>query len=311
MLHRFLCLLALGFLAAVVPGEAQTAQTPQNGETPSTSQTNQAAPAPGATATPLATAARIKGKIQVARVIGHVEAVPTAGGAAKVLRDGDMISDETTVVTSANSSVILAFSNGATVNIAANSSLDIQQFEQDPFAADIKVSDLKQEQGTSTTRLNLNHGELVGKVVHLNVDKGSEFSVQTPVGAAGIRGTTFRIIFRPNGNGTATFAVETQEGRIVFSGTANSVNVPAGRAITATFSFTPANGTTPAVIGTPIIQSQDLTPEEEQQILSASQQISAATIDLVFSVNGNPVNNTPPPPPTVPAPATTPGAGRS
>jgi len=303
MLHRFLCLLVFGLFAAVVPGKAQTAQTPQTGETPTTGQTGQAAP------TPAATAARIKGKIQVARVVGHVEAVPTAGGAAKVLQNGDMISDETTVVTAADSSVILAFSNGATVNVGANSSLDIQQFEQDPFAGDIKVSDLKQEQGTSTTRLNLNHGELVGKVVHLNVDKGSEFSVQTPVGAAGIRGTTFRIIFRPNGNGTATFTVQTQEGKIVFSGTANSVNVPAGREITATFSYTPANGTTPAVIGTAIIQSKDLTPEEQTEILNASQQISTATIDTVFGPVSGPLNNTTPPPPTVPAPATTPGAG--
>ena len=57
---------------------------------------------------------------------------------------------------------------------------------------------MKQEPGTSVTKLNLTRGELVGRVVHLNVDKGSEFTVRTPVGAAGIRGTIFRIIFRPD-----------------------------------------------------------------------------------------------------------------
>ena len=77
---------------------------------------------------------------------------------------------------------------------------------------------MKQEPGTSTTKLNLSKGELVGKVVHLNVDKGSEFTVQTPVGAAGIRGTTFRIIFRPGPDGKAFFSVTTADGRVVFTG---------------------------------------------------------------------------------------------
>ena len=109
---------------------------------------------------------------------------------------------------------ILVFSNGATVNVAEDSTLDIvDQFEQDPFAQDLKISDMKHEEGTSTTKLSLARGELVGKVVHLNVDKGSEFTVQTPVGAAGIRGTTFRIVFKPAKNGKVFFVVTTTEER--------------------------------------------------------------------------------------------------
>jgi len=297
MLNRFLSLLVLGMFAAVSPANAQT-NNPGQPSTPV-----QGAPAP---------TARVKGKILVARVVGSASVQAEAGGPVRPLREGEQISDESIVVTAAASNVILAFSNGATVNVSANSSLDIQQFVQDPFAGDLKLSDMKQEEGTSTTRLNLSHGAVVGKVVHLNVDKGSEFTVQTPVGAAGIRGTTFEIVFIPNPGGTATFTVLTQEGLVVFSGTASNVQIPAGTKISATFSYTPATPTSPAVIGTPVIQTTGLTPEEETSILTASTQISAATVNTVFGTTTPPTtenNSNTPSVPTQPAPATTPGAG--
>jgi hypothetical protein len=279
--------------------------------------------APAGAQTPAAPSGHVKGTIKAARVQGHVEAIPMGGGAAKVLKDGDTLSDQVTIVTSPGSSIILAFSNGATVNLGGNSSLDVEKFEQDPFAEDVKLSDLKAEHGTSETKLNLSHGELVGKVVHLNVDKGSEFTVQTPVGAAGIRGTTFRIVFQPNGNGTATFAVTTQDGTVVYTGTTNNttpISVPAGKEIVSTFNFTPATGTTPASGTPPELKTTDLSPIDAAIIVAASQQIESATINIIIPPVGNgsgtggggnpgtPNGNTPSVP-TVPVPQTTPGAG--
>jgi hypothetical protein len=219
MLNKILFVILLGVFAGLAPAEAQTAPT---------------APA------------RVKGKIVAARVQGHVEAILTAGGVPRVLHDGDLLSDQTQVVTSSGASVILVFSNGATVNVSEDSTLDIEKFEQDPFAGELNMGSLKQEPGTSTTKLNLAKGELVGKVVHLNVDKGSEFTVQTPVGAAGIRGTTFRIVFRPAKDGKAFFVVTTAEGVVVFKGvTSAPVSIPAGKTVVATFQYTPpaAGGT--------------------------------------------------------------------
>src|SRR5476649_74198 len=213
MLNKILCAILLGVFAGFTPAGAQDAP---------------AAPA------------RVRGKIEAARVVGHVEATLTAGGVPRVLHDGDMLTDQTQVVTSAGANVILVFSNGATVNVSEDSTLDIEKFEQDPFAGDLNMGSLKKEPGTSTTRLNLAKGEIVGKVVHLNVDKGSEFTVQTPVGAAGIRGTTFRIVFRPAKNGKAFFVVTTAEGVVVFRGvTSGPVSIPAGKSVHATFDYTP------------------------------------------------------------------------
>jgi hypothetical protein len=294
MLNRLLCLLVLGLVAAAVPAQAQT-NNPGQPPTP-----NDSVPAK---------TARVKGKIQVARVVGTATVQAEGGGPSQPLTTGQIISDQSIVTTAANSSAILAFSNGATVSVSANTSLDIQQFEQDPLAGDIKLSDLKQEEGTSTTRLNLTQGAVVGKVVHLNVDKGSEFTVQTPVGAAGIRGTTFQVIFIPNGNGTATFTVMTQEGVVVYTGTASNVQIPAGTKISSTFNYTPGGP-----ISAPVLQTTALTPEEAAAILKLTNEIAAATVNTVFGVTPPAppqTNSNTPSVPTQPAPATTPGAGSS
>lgn len=307
MLNKILCIFLLGVL----------------GLTSAAAQTGTAAP-------------KVKGKIIAARVQGHVIAISKGTGETRVLHDGDRVTDQTRIVTSPGANIILVFSNGATINIAADTTLDIEQFEQDPFGGDLKVSDMKREPGTSLTRLNLAKGELVGKVVHLNVDKGSEFTVQTPVGAAGIRGTTFRIIFRPAGHGKARFAVMTSDGVVVFKGlTSEAVAVPAGTEVEATFDYTfPTSddqGNSPQA-GPVTLETTDLSVTEASEIQVASQQIIEALVNLVISPSGTPgtpgapgtppppdnnsgTNNNPaqendaPPPPTNSLPSTTPGAG--
>jgi hypothetical protein len=259
-------------------------------------------------------------------------AISNTDGATRALHDGDKVTDSTTVVTSPGASVILVFSNGATVDVAADSNLNIEKFEQDPFAEDIKMSDLKQETGTSTTRLSLTKGELVGKVVHLNVDKGSEFTVQTPVGAAGIRGTVFRIVFRPGRDGKAFFVITTSDGTVVFRGTTSGpIPIPAGKQVVATFNYTPPSGgngsTTPATPAslTATVTTTDTSPADETQITTIVQQFTGAATQVVFptggsgtggSGNGSGSGGTPPPnpnntpsDPASPLPATTSGAG--
>ena len=286
MLNKILCFILLGVFAGLAPAGAQTAP---------------AAPV------------RVKGKIIAARVQGHVEAIVAGGAAPRVLHDGDNLTDQTQVVTSPGANVILVFSNGATVNVSEDSTLDIEKFEQDPFGADLNMGDLKKEPGTSTTKLNLAKGELVGKVVHLNVDQGSEFSVQTPVGAAGIRGTTFRIVFRPAKNGKAFFVVTTAEGVVVFKGiTSNQVSIPAGKTVVATFDYTPpatggsggtgssgsgtgssgsgtgtgtGTGSTTSTPAVTILTTQDITPTEATQIDTAGAAI--ATSNQVVNFAGN------------------------
>lgn len=298
MLNKILFVIALGFFVGVTTASADTAP---------------------------ATGARAKGRIIAARVQGHVDAVSKTDGQRRTLHDGDAVTDQTEIVTGAASNVILVFSNGATVNVGADSDLDIELFEQDPFATAQKVSGMKQEPGTSVTRLSLTKGELVGKVAHLNVDRSSEFTIQTPVGAAGIRGTTFRIIFRPGPNGTASFSVVTTDGRVVFSGKGLSpIAIPSGKQVLATFDLNNGQPNGP-------LELTDVSAADAAEIEALAAEIETAVADILFGPldngpngggskgNGPNGNNGPNGPasfpdnvpslPAVPAPATTPGAG--
>jgi hypothetical protein len=286
MLNKILFVILLGAIAGLSPVSAQTTPTASG---------------------------KIRGQILAARVEGHVDAVSKADGSTRVLHDGDSVTDQTQIVTAKGASVILVFSNGATVNVAGDSSLDINEFEQDPFAAE-KIADMTQEPGTSITKLNLTKGELVGKVVHLNVDRGSEFTVQTPVGAAGIRGTVFRIIFRNAYVGTpptlqTLFSLQTQSGRVLFTGTsAIPLSIPAGKQVTAYFNYTPPTSTSPA-IATPVAPTLgnlqgfvlgDINIQDSAQIEAATQVIVATTSPTIFTpaappsdeFKGNGTNNT-------------------
>jgi hypothetical protein len=302
MLNKILLVIALGFFAGLTRSDAQTAP---------------------------AASARVKGQIFAARVQGNVQAISKADGSTRVLHDGDKVTDQTQIVTSPGGSVILVFSNGATVNVSADSTLDIEQFEQDPFSGEQKFSEMKTEPGTSTTKLSLTKGELVGKVVHLNVDKGSEFTVETPVGAAGIRGTVFRIVFRPGKNGKAFFVITTASGTVVFRGTTSGpISVPAGKQVVATFDYTAPSGGNPGntTQSSPVtVTTSDTSPGEEAQISTIVQEFAPANSGVIFNPAGNGGNgggnggngNGGPPPnpdstpslPAIPAPATTSGAG--
>lgn len=265
MLNKILLVIALGFFAGLTPADAQTAP-----------------------ATPAAPA-RVKGQIVAARVQGNVQAIAKADGQTRVLHDGDKVTDQTEIVTSPGASVILVFSNGATVNVSPDSTLDIEEFEQDPFASEQKVSDMKAEPTTSTTKLNLTKGELVGKVVHLNIDKGSEFTVQTPVGAAGIRGTIFRIVFRPSRDGKAFFVITTSDGTVVFRGTTSGpISVPAGKQVVATFDYTAPTtpGGTGTVTNVTIPDVSDISVTEAADINTATQDIVSAANQVDFTPSG-------------------------
>ena len=235
------------------------------------------------TSAPSGAPARAAGQILATRVRGNVSVTDTLTGVTSALHDGDKLTEKHTVTTSKTGAVILIFSNGATVSVTEDSVLSIEEFQQDPFSGPVKVSDLKNEPTTSITKLNMTRGDLVGKVVHLNIDGGSEFTVVTPVGAAGIRGTTFEITFRPDGNGGAVFSLRTSDGRVVFGTVALPVSVPAGQQISTVVQVnTSPDGTvTPT---TPIAGTMTTVniPAADLVVISAAAQ---AIVDTVTNTN--------------------------
>lgn len=119
--------------------------------------------------------------IKATKVSGPVNVV-SASGARAALSSGAILSAGDTVETGAGGSAILTFSNNATINISPNSSLNLETYNHtNPSVAT----------STSTTRLKLNSGDVIGQVKGLR--GASKFEVATQVGVAGIRGTIFRV----------------------------------------------------------------------------------------------------------------------
>ena len=171
----------------------------------------------------------VYGQIKAAQVIGNVEAIDDADHTVTPLHNNDALNHGYTIRTGAQSSVVLVFSNGATVRLGDKTEIDIEQFVQDPFAeSELAIDKLTHEPSASSTRLKLTQGEIVGEVPKLH--SGSTHIIDTPVGAAGIRGTTFRHVYRVAPNGTAQFSSGCGEGEVTFTDKDGKVvPLPAGR----------------------------------------------------------------------------------
>lgn len=214
-------------------------------------------PVASSAATPPATSkAMVVGAIKASNVRGDVKKVNLTDKSETALKNGDTLIQENAIVTGkGDSSVVLVFANGSTVRVGSDSRLEIREFLMDPLEADIpNVAALTAEPTRSQTNLRLEFGEMVGNVKTLNRAAGSTFSVSTPAGAAGIRGTTFRIVYRPTGTGQAfNFQLSTSEGVVLFEGTTSAglaaVNVPLGQQIQVVAQVDPA--TNSVIIGMP------------------------------------------------------------
>ena len=263
------------------------------------------------------------GRIVLARVTGTVTLTNKADNSTRPAVNNEQIAAGYVVTTAPEASVVLVFSNGSTVNLRGDSQLDIETFLQDPFADDFRITEATAEPSTSTTRLNLSRGELIGQVKTLNSSGGSTFVIQTPVGAAGIRGTTFRIVFRPDGAGNAFFALTTVEGNVVLARGGVDIPVAALNNQTQEISIqvdVSVDATTGVVtVTTPAGQSFTVQPAAAAttaSVVQAVQQVVEAIAAIVFTppaATNPPGTGSPPaaqetPTPAEPVPQETPPA---
>lgn len=226
-----------------------------------------------------ATAPTKPGAIKVGKVEGTVHCT-SADAAARQLKVGDTVIETDTITTDKGALIVLVFANGASVKLGSDTVLKIEEFKMDPLDEDVVVAKLEREPSASTTKLMMTRGELVGDVKHLNYDKGSTFNISTPVGAAGIRGTTFRIVFRPSGDGKSfTFQLSTADGRVAFEGTVQApadVSVPQGEELVVTAEAT-VDASTGAIEVTNVVVPASTTPISTE----ATTQITQALVTVI------------------------------
>lgn len=151
------------------------------------------------------------------QVHGTVGVAHGKSAALQPVKDNDALAAGDIVETAPQSSVVLVLPNGTTVSLRERSRLAITLVLQTTFVApDLVVFDnLKPEPSTSTTSLELMFGELVAQVRKLI--NGSDFSIKTPVGSAGVKGTEFAITYDEDANGEASYRLSTASGLVVFT----------------------------------------------------------------------------------------------
>ena len=98
--------------------------------------------------------------------------------------------------TGSESKAVFLLSNGTLMTVDQNAKMKISQYDQVPFEASGKVlKDFTEEPSKSEVNIDLDFGALIVKTKKLN--KNSSFSINSPVGTAGIRGTEFQMQSNP------------------------------------------------------------------------------------------------------------------
>jgi len=139
-----------------------------------------------------------KGSVIVIQTKGLVEAISPNGAKLKepVVR-GSVLPEGYSIKTNLFSESVLLLSNGTTATIQENSVFKLIEFNQKPFdPQNQSFGQLENEPSTSQISIEMEIGSLVVQTKKLN--KSSSFSIRTPTGTAGIRGTQFQLASSPN-----------------------------------------------------------------------------------------------------------------
>jgi len=149
------------------------------------------------------------GNIRVLKIEGRGVQLIDAAGQSSPLKENAFIRQGARIKTGKDSTVVLLFDNGTTVNVKPESEFAVEKFAQDPFEANgVDYQSLKSEPSSSVTRLNVPEGTIVLDIAKLKKD--SSFQIATPVGSAGIRGTSLGITSNKNNQSNrVTLAVAT------------------------------------------------------------------------------------------------------
>jgi len=134
-------------------------------------------------------AGMVPGFAKVLEVEGGDAMAVDPDGKREPLRVGDFLPQGSSISTGLKSKVDLLFENGTTVRIDPGSEFSLDRLMTSPFNADsIDYRSLRDEPGNSNTLIGISSGTILFDVAKLK--KNSAFQISTPLGIAGIRGTS-------------------------------------------------------------------------------------------------------------------------
>ncbi len=192
------------------------------------------------------------GAYSVGSVRGNVTYKVPGSDQFQRLTPGIALPQGAVIRTGAGASALIVFGSGSMAAIAENSEIEVTKFEQAMFSGPIPVD---VEPAVSNTEIRIINGAVTSKVAKLK--PGSSYTVNTPVGAAGVRGTIFRVSYNRE---TGAFGLTVAEGAVSHADATETTLVPEGQELLGTFDAT--NGT----FGGKILQL--VSPEDLQALLA-------------------------------------------
>ncbi len=146
---------------------------------------------------------------------------------------GKKIMERTILTTGKGSKVGLLFSNGTLITVKSGSKFYVRKYEQMVVSSEEigSPSTLEEEPSESKLLAHLAFGELIVKAPKLK--KGSEMTVTSPLGTAGIRGTMFQLVaVRNTVTGDVSGGINLISGDISFTGVnGDSISLFSGQSI--------------------------------------------------------------------------------
>ena len=167
----------------------------------------------------------IPGSIRAVKVEGEVYKI-YASGQSERLKTGSFFQQGSSIDTTKGGSAVLLFQNGSIMEVRPGTRLIISEFLHDPLdSSGLDYRRMTSEPSKSVTRVSVPEGTLIAKARSLK--SGSTLDVVTPLGTAGIRGTT---LFAQSSPGNVTVGVA--EGEVQFTTTAgNRQSITAGNSV--------------------------------------------------------------------------------
>jgi hypothetical protein len=186
------------------------------------------APLTGDCADAMEAALQRPGAIVVADLNGEVTA--SFGQQKKNVKLDERLRVDTTLTTGRRSTVKLALSNGATVQVGSESEVEFEEFGQLAYPGTQKFAEMKEEPSISRTRLRLARGDVSAEVKPLKVSRGSSFNFSLVAGTLRISEGSFRAMVRMSDLGLGVCTIELLTGKAEFEVAGGKFEpLPAGR----------------------------------------------------------------------------------
>jgi hypothetical protein len=247
------------------------------------------APFAGAQQSPANDGSMLPGDVVITSFNGDVKITTKNKPDGMAPETGKIIRQGAKIMTGNDSEIMLAFSNGTSIQVGANSKFFIDEYLQTPWDFEAGVwKGAEREPTKSKLVMSLDEGDLIASVKKLN--SKSVMNVVTPLGTAGIRGTHFVISVIPANTpgGRPTVRLGVTQGNVDFTPSQGGqpTNVPAGNEGIFNQNEARDDGT-PGDFVAQLLQIEEQEFNQVEEVVQQLQEASETAAEALQNAGGN------------------------